>query len=223
MTLSGHRKDGLVAAIPEEENSLTGIMEQLRAPSAKAMKLLVRDYSGRHPTWIPGLILRQRSKMPHEIQVGSARWIRHANQIRLTDAQILPTGPKNPSAASSEGQPEQSTTATLDRQDMQADLRCKLQESQKKKVSLAGTVYRRRIMNSITMKCSRHLSVMRSRYTNAYMRIHIGTLISMAIGNYYARLHNSDASERQSLNDKNKTDPGDLGESLAPVYQSVNP
>ncbi|GAA48738.1 pol-related protein [Clonorchis sinensis] len=29
--------------------------------------------------------------------------------------------------------------------------------------------------------------------------------------------------ERQPLNDKNKTDPGNLGESLAPVYQSVNP
>ncbi|KAG5451673.1 hypothetical protein CSKR_109156 [Clonorchis sinensis] len=29
--------------------------------------------------------------------------------------------------------------------------------------------------------------------------------------------------ERQLLNDKNKTDPGNLGESLAPVYQSVNP
>ncbi|GAA47935.1 hypothetical protein CLF_100983 [Clonorchis sinensis] len=30
-------------------------------------------------------------------------------------------------------------------------------------------------------------------------------------------------SERQLLNDKNKTDPGNLGKSLAPVYQSVNP
>ncbi|KAG5448495.1 hypothetical protein CSKR_101938 [Clonorchis sinensis] len=30
-------------------------------------------------------------------------------------------------------------------------------------------------------------------------------------------------SEGQPLNDKNKTDPGNLGESLAPVYQSVNP
>ncbi|GAA50218.1 hypothetical protein CLF_104248 [Clonorchis sinensis] len=30
-------------------------------------------------------------------------------------------------------------------------------------------------------------------------------------------------SERQLLNDKNKTDPGNLGESLDPVYQSVNP
>ncbi|GAA56116.1 hypothetical protein CLF_110007 [Clonorchis sinensis] len=29
--------------------------------------------------------------------------------------------------------------------------------------------------------------------------------------------------ERQLLNDKNKTDPGNLGDSLAPVYQSVNP
>ncbi|GAA56624.1 heat shock transcription factor [Clonorchis sinensis] len=29
--------------------------------------------------------------------------------------------------------------------------------------------------------------------------------------------------ERQLLNDKNKTDPGNLGKSLAPVYQSVNP
>ncbi|GAA57922.1 hypothetical protein CLF_113352 [Clonorchis sinensis] len=29
--------------------------------------------------------------------------------------------------------------------------------------------------------------------------------------------------ERQLLNDKNKTDPGNLGESLDPVYQSVNP
>ncbi|GAA50127.1 pol-related protein [Clonorchis sinensis] len=29
--------------------------------------------------------------------------------------------------------------------------------------------------------------------------------------------------ERQPLNDKNKTDPGNLGESLDPVYQSVNP
>ncbi|GAA50483.1 intraflagellar transport protein 46 homolog [Clonorchis sinensis] len=29
--------------------------------------------------------------------------------------------------------------------------------------------------------------------------------------------------ERQLLNDKNKTDPRNLGESLAPVYQSVNP
>ncbi|GAA56334.1 hypothetical protein CLF_110629 [Clonorchis sinensis] len=29
--------------------------------------------------------------------------------------------------------------------------------------------------------------------------------------------------ERQLLNDKNKTDPGKLGNSLAPVYQSVNP
>ncbi|GAA48193.1 hypothetical protein CLF_101297 [Clonorchis sinensis] len=28
--------------------------------------------------------------------------------------------------------------------------------------------------------------------------------------------------ERQLLNDKNKTDPGNLGKSLAPVYQSVN-
>ncbi|GAA50761.1 hypothetical protein CLF_105013 [Clonorchis sinensis] len=31
------------------------------------------------------------------------------------------------------------------------------------------------------------------------------------------------AGERQLLNDKNKTDPGNLGKSLAPVYQSVNP
>ncbi|GAA54410.1 hypothetical protein CLF_102862 [Clonorchis sinensis] len=29
--------------------------------------------------------------------------------------------------------------------------------------------------------------------------------------------------ERQLRNDKNKTDPGNLGESLDPVYQSVNP
>ncbi|GAA51827.1 hypothetical protein CLF_106845 [Clonorchis sinensis] len=29
--------------------------------------------------------------------------------------------------------------------------------------------------------------------------------------------------ERQRLNDKNKTDPGNLGESLDPVYQSLNP
>ncbi|KER31827.1 hypothetical protein T265_02054 [Opisthorchis viverrini] len=29
--------------------------------------------------------------------------------------------------------------------------------------------------------------------------------------------------ERQPLTDKNKTDPGNLGKSLAPVYQSVNP
>ncbi|GAA49485.1 hypothetical protein CLF_103139 [Clonorchis sinensis] len=29
--------------------------------------------------------------------------------------------------------------------------------------------------------------------------------------------------ERQLLSDKNKTDPGNLGECLAPVYQSVNP
>ncbi|GAA56201.1 hypothetical protein CLF_110262 [Clonorchis sinensis] len=29
--------------------------------------------------------------------------------------------------------------------------------------------------------------------------------------------------ERQPLNDKNKTDPGNLGESLDPVYQPVNP
>ncbi|GAA50827.1 hypothetical protein CLF_105109 [Clonorchis sinensis] len=29
--------------------------------------------------------------------------------------------------------------------------------------------------------------------------------------------------ERQPLNDKNETDPGNLGESLDPVYQSVNP
>ncbi|GAA57706.1 hypothetical protein CLF_113101 [Clonorchis sinensis] len=29
--------------------------------------------------------------------------------------------------------------------------------------------------------------------------------------------------ERQPLNDKNKTDPGNLGESLDPAYQSVNP
>ncbi|GAA49892.1 hypothetical protein CLF_103749 [Clonorchis sinensis] len=31
------------------------------------------------------------------------------------------------------------------------------------------------------------------------------------------------AGERQLLNDKNKTDPGNLGKSLAPVYRSVNP
>ncbi|KAG5445259.1 hypothetical protein CSKR_110440 [Clonorchis sinensis] len=31
------------------------------------------------------------------------------------------------------------------------------------------------------------------------------------------------SGERQPLNDKNKTDPGILGESLDPVYQSVNP
>ncbi|KAG5445779.1 hypothetical protein CSKR_114032 [Clonorchis sinensis] len=31
------------------------------------------------------------------------------------------------------------------------------------------------------------------------------------------------SGERQLLNDKNKTDPGNLGKSLAPVYQSVNP
>ncbi|GAA51792.1 pol-related protein, partial [Clonorchis sinensis] len=29
--------------------------------------------------------------------------------------------------------------------------------------------------------------------------------------------------ERQKLNDKNKTDPGNLGESFDPVYQSVDP
>ncbi|GAA56090.1 hypothetical protein CLF_109883, partial [Clonorchis sinensis] len=33
----------------------------------------------------------------------------------------------------------------------------------------------------------------------------------------------TDPSERQPLNDKNKTDPGNLGESLDPVYESVNP
>ncbi|GAA48526.1 hypothetical protein CLF_101715 [Clonorchis sinensis] len=31
-----------------------------------------------------------------------------------------------------------------------------------------------------------------------------------------------DTGERQLLNDKNKTDPGSLGESLDPLYQSVN-
>ncbi|KER28773.1 hypothetical protein T265_04464 [Opisthorchis viverrini] len=31
------------------------------------------------------------------------------------------------------------------------------------------------------------------------------------------------AGERQPLTDKNKTDPGNLGKSLDPVYQSVNP
>ncbi|GAA56677.1 hypothetical protein CLF_111355 [Clonorchis sinensis] len=36
-------------------------------------------------------------------------------------------------------------------------------------------------------------------------------------------VHIVHCGERQLLNDKNKTDPGNLGESLAPVYQSVNP
>ncbi|KER29953.1 hypothetical protein T265_03541 [Opisthorchis viverrini] len=31
------------------------------------------------------------------------------------------------------------------------------------------------------------------------------------------------SGERQPLTDKNKTDPGNLGKSLDPVYQSVNP
>ncbi|KAG5442473.1 Calmodulin [Clonorchis sinensis] len=40
---------------------------------------------------------------------------------------------------------------------------------------------------------------------------------------FYIRLYfNGDASERQLLNDKNKTDPGNLGKSLAPVYQSAD-
>ncbi|KER21317.1 hypothetical protein T265_10320 [Opisthorchis viverrini] len=36
--------------------------------------------------------------------------------------------------------------------------------------------------------------------------------------------HNATQScERQPLTDKNKTDPGNLGNSLDPLYQSVNP
>ncbi|KER22846.1 hypothetical protein T265_09121 [Opisthorchis viverrini] len=35
--------------------------------------------------------------------------------------------------------------------------------------------------------------------------------------------HKFALSERQPLTDKNKTDPGNLGKSLDPVYQSVNP
>ncbi|GAA53126.1 hypothetical protein CLF_109607 [Clonorchis sinensis] len=91
---------------------------------SEGQKVLVRDYSGRRPTWIPGLILRRRGKVLYEIQVGPARWICHTNQIRPTGAQILPSGPselslemlldtfdlgtipENPSAASSEARPE---------------------------------------------------------------------------------------------------------------------
>ncbi|GAA48919.1 pol-related protein, partial [Clonorchis sinensis] len=91
---------------------------------SEGQRVLVRDYSGRHPTWTPGLILCGRSKVLYEIQVCPAWWIRHTNQIRLTDEQILLTGPSelspeilldtfdlgtlpgNPSAASSEAQPE---------------------------------------------------------------------------------------------------------------------
>ncbi|GAA54492.1 hypothetical protein CLF_103414 [Clonorchis sinensis] len=93
-------------------------------PQTEGQKVLVRDYSGRRPAWIPGLILRRRGKVLYEIQVGPARWIRHTNQIRPTGAQILPSGPselslemlldtfdlgtipENPSAASSEARPE---------------------------------------------------------------------------------------------------------------------
>ncbi|GAA50887.1 hypothetical protein CLF_105185 [Clonorchis sinensis] len=38
-----------------------------------------------------------------------------------------------------------------------------------------------------------------------------------------ASLGHSDHCERQSLSDKNKTDPGYSSESLDPVYQSMNP
>ncbi|GAA54875.1 hypothetical protein CLF_105941 [Clonorchis sinensis] len=56
-------------------------------------RLSVRDCSDRHLTWIPGLALCWRYKVLYEIQVGPARWTRYTNQIRPTDAQILPTGP----------------------------------------------------------------------------------------------------------------------------------
>ncbi|GAA55463.1 lupus La protein [Clonorchis sinensis] len=49
----------------------------------------------------------------------------------------------------------------------------------------------------------------------AYVR----TLLEYANPVFYTH----ERRERQLLNDKNKTDPGNLGESLDPVYQSVNP
>ncbi|KER22079.1 hypothetical protein T265_09732 [Opisthorchis viverrini] len=62
---------------------------------SESQRVLVRDYSGRHPTWTPGLILCWRGTVVYEIRVGPAKWIRHANRNRPTDSQILPTGPSD--------------------------------------------------------------------------------------------------------------------------------
>ncbi|GAA55266.1 hypothetical protein CLF_107506 [Clonorchis sinensis] len=52
-------------------------------------------------------------------------------------------------------------------------------------------------------------------------------LFEQGLANRFFTVHPANTrrghGERQLLNDKNKTDPGNLGESLAPVYQSVNP
>ncbi|KER20941.1 hypothetical protein T265_10627 [Opisthorchis viverrini] len=82
--------------IPESYNRLRFIYEALYNSKAR---VLVRDYSVRHPMWTPGLILRRRGKVLYKIQVGPGKWIRHANQIRPTDAPILPTRPSELSLA----------------------------------------------------------------------------------------------------------------------------
>ncbi|GAA53464.1 hypothetical protein CLF_110285 [Clonorchis sinensis] len=102
------------------EEQLNRHYEATARSFSEGQKVPVRDYS----TWIPGFILRRRGKVLYVIQVGPARWIRHTNQIRRTDVQILPTSPTElclevlldtfylrtisqyPSAASSEARPE---------------------------------------------------------------------------------------------------------------------
>ncbi|GAA57052.1 hypothetical protein CLF_112062 [Clonorchis sinensis] len=52
-------------------------------------------------------------------------------------------------------------------------------------------------------------------------------LFEQGLANRFFTVHPANTrrghGERQLLNDKNKTDPGNLGKSLDPVYQSVNP
>jgi hypothetical protein len=60
----------------------------------EGQSVLVRDYSKRRPTWVPGHIIRRRGNVLYEVQVGPALWIRHANQMRSTCVQI-PTSQKN--------------------------------------------------------------------------------------------------------------------------------
>ncbi|GAA56816.1 cap-specific mRNA (nucleoside-2'-O-)-methyltransferase 1, partial [Clonorchis sinensis] len=58
---------------------------------SEVQRVLVRDYSGRCPKWIPGHILHRLGKALYEMQVGPASWIQHINKIRPTDARSLST------------------------------------------------------------------------------------------------------------------------------------
>ncbi|KAG5452588.1 hypothetical protein CSKR_100477 [Clonorchis sinensis] len=82
-----------------------------------------------------------------------------------------------------------------------------------------------------SMKLLRHLErstqlpAVKNTSVNSVTRprdiMHDGGAVSLSCVQTVSRWHKATKSERQLLNDKNKTDPGNLGESLDPVYQSV--